>query len=336
MFLKLSRRRALQALGAIGAPEILPSIARAQALPDKPVTILVGFVAGGGSDHLARTVAPRLENRIGRHVKVENHAGNNGALVGDSLRKGPPDGSIIGCIPSYTIAARAVDNSYTFDPRTDFTPLSLGGTFPLALALSPLIGIATVAQYIDWLKGSDKSPPGDKTRTRIGMAAADVYLDVYVRLLGKEFGTPLQAVAYRGDQPLLNDIRDNKIPAGIITMPSALEYHRGGKVKIVLTSSDKRLAYAPGLQTAFEVGHPSLVMTEWYGLFAAAHTPASIADLWNMHIRAVLAEPETAAELSITGMVVQSSTREELGERVTTSMQQWKDRMVALGMQPPG
>jgi tripartite-type tricarboxylate transporter receptor subunit TctC len=325
----LSRRRTLLALGALGAPTIVPSPGRSQSLPDKPVTILVGFVTGGGADHLARTVAPRLESRIGRHVAVENHAGNNGALVGDALRKGPPDGSLIGCIPSNTIAARAVDKTYTFDPRTDFTPLSLGGTYPRALALSPGIGVATLAQYVDWLKG------GDKARTRIGMAATDVYLNVYVRLLGNALDTPLQAVAFRGDQPLLNDIRDNRIPAGIVSVPSALEYHRGGKVKLVVASSDKRLPYAPALPTALEAGYPSLVVTEWYGLFAAAHTPASIADLWNMHIRAVLAEPETAAELSVSGMVVQDSTREELGERVTTTMQQWKDRMLALGMQAP-
>ena len=331
----LSRRRAFLALGALGAPTIVPSLGRAQELPDKPVTILVGFATGGGDDHLARTVAPRLEARVGRHVKVETHAGNNGALVGEALRKGPPDGSIIGCLPSGTIAARAVDTSYTFDPLTDFTPLSLAGTFPLVLALSPRIDVSNLTQYVEWLKGDDKSPLGDETRRRIGMAASDVYLDVYLRLLRKELGTGLKGVSYRGDRPLLNDLRDNKIPAAVAGLPAALEYHRGGKVKIVVVSADKRLPLAPTLQTAFEFGRTSLTMTEWYGFFAAARTPAPIVERWNMHIRAVLAQPETAAELTNVGIAVESSTPAELGDRVATTTQQWKDRMLALGMQAP-
>jgi tripartite-type tricarboxylate transporter receptor subunit TctC len=329
MLSNLSRRRALLALGALGTPAIVPSAGRSQGLPDKPVTILVGFSTGGGVDHLARTVAPRLEARVGRHVRVENHVGGNGALIGDSLRKGPPDGSIIGCIPSHTIAARAVDATYKFDPRTDFTPLSLGGTYPLALALSPQIGVPTLSQYIDWLKG------GDRARTRIGIAAADAYLDVHVRLLSREFGAELVGVPYRGGRPLLNDVRDNKLPAGIVGLPSALEYHRGGKVKIVVISADKRLPYAPALQTAFEFGHTSLVMAEWYGFFAAARTPDSIVDQWNLHIRAVLSQPETALELTNVGIAVESSTPDQLAGRVATSLQQWKDRMLALGMQAP-
>lgn len=325
----LSRRRAFLALGALGTPTIVPSLGRAQELPDKSVTILVGFT-GGGDSHLARTVAPRLEARVGRHVKVETHAGNNGALVGEALRKGPPDGSIIGCLSSGTIAARAVDASYTFDPLTDFTPLSLAGTFPLALALSPRIDPSNLTQYVEWLKGDDK------TRRRIGMAAADAYLDVYLRLLGKELGAEMTGVSYRGDRPLLNDLQDNRIPAAIAGLPAALEYHRGGKVKIVLVSADKRAPLAPALPTAFEFGRTGLMMTEWYGLFAAARTPAPIVERWNMHIRAVLAQPETAAELTNVGTAVESSTPDELGGRVAVTIQQWKDRMVALGMQPPG
>ena len=326
----LSRRRAFLALGALGAPTIVPSLGRAQELPDKPVTILVGFTTDGGTDQLARAVAPRLEARVGRHIKVETHAGNNGALVGEALRKGPPDGSIIGCVSSGTIAARAVDASYTFDPLTDFTPLSLAGTFPLALALSPRIAPSDLSQYVDWLKGHDE------TRRRIGMAAANAYLDVYLRLLGKELGTEMTGVSYRGDRPLLNDLHANKIPAAIAGLPAALEYHRGGKAKIVIVSTDKRLPLAPALQTAFEFGHPGLVMTEWYGFFAAARTPAPIVERWNMHIRAVLAQPETAAELTNVGVTVESSTPDELQGRVATTLQQWKDRMLALGMQPPG
>ena len=154
MLPNLSRRRALQALGALGvpsffAPAIVPFHAWSQGLPDKPVSLLTGFAPGGGSDHVARVVAPRLESRIGRHVRVENHAGANGTLVGESLKKGRPGSTLLGCIPSITVNARVASASYPFDPQADMAPLSLAGTYPMALAISPETGVDTLSQFIE-------------------------------------------------------------------------------------------------------------------------------------------------------------------------------------------
>jgi tripartite-type tricarboxylate transporter receptor subunit TctC len=335
MLPNLSRRRALLALGAVGvppllAPAIVPFHAWSQGLPDKPVSLLVGFAPGGGSDHLARVVAPRLESRIGRHVRVENHAGANGSLVGEALKKGRPGGTLLGCIASTTVNARVASASYPFDPVADMVPLSLGGLFPMALAISPETGVDSLTQFTEWLKG------GDKARARVGASMSGAFLDFYIRLLGRELGAPLDPVAYRGDRPALNDVRDNKIPAAVASLPAALEFHRGGKVKIIVTSAETRLTFAPNLPSAFEYGRTGLITTEWYGLFASPGTPGPIVDLWNMHIRAVLEEQEAKAELTNVGLTVQASTPEELGNRVTSSLKLWRDKMLAFGLQPPG
>ena len=332
MPLKISRRRALLALGApsLLAPAIVPFHAWSQALPDKPVSILVGFTTGGGSDHLARVLAPRLESRIGRHVRVENHAGANGALVGEALKKGRSGGSLLGCIASTTVNAKVASATYSFNPEADIVPLSLAGTYPMALAVSPEIGVDSLTQFTEWLKG------GDKTRTRIGASMSGAFLDFYVRLLGRELGTALEAVAYRGDRPALNDLRENKIPAVIASMPSTLEYHRGGKVKILVTSAETRLSFAPNLPSAFEYGRTNLITTEWYGLFSSPGAPGPVVDLWNLHIRAVLEEKEANAELTNIGLNVQASTPEELAQRVTASLKLWREKMLDLGIQAPG
>jgi tripartite-type tricarboxylate transporter receptor subunit TctC len=328
MFSNLSRRRALLALGAIGTPSIVPFHAWSQGLPDKPVSLLVGFAPGGGIDLLARVVAPRLESRIGRHVRVENHAGANGSLVGDALKKGRPGGTLIGAVPSSTVEARVAIANYSFDPQADMVPLSLAGTYPMVLAVSPEIGIDTFPQFAQWLKG------GDKARRRLGLSASDGFLDFQALVFGMALGTPLQGVPYRGGPPLLNDVRDNKLPAAVATLPSAIEYHRGGKVKIILTSSDKRLSVAPKLEGAFEHGLANLAATEWYGFFASPGTAEPVVDLWNMHIRAVLGEPELAAQLTNVGLAVQPSEPRELSQRIADSMKQVRDRMLALGLQP--
>jgi tripartite-type tricarboxylate transporter receptor subunit TctC len=330
MLSPLSRRRALMALGAVGAPAIVPFHAWSQTLPDKPVSILVGFAPGGGTDHVARVVAPRLEARIGRHVRVENHPGTTGSLVGEALKKGRPGGTLLGCIPSMSVEARVVETAYPFDPLKDIVPLSLAGTYPMVLAVSPQLEISTLTQFTEWLAG------GDKSRTRVGASMGGGLLDFYIRLLGKALAAPLEPVAYRGDRPLLNDVRENKIPAAVASLPSALEYHRGGKARIIVTSAETRLAFAPNLPSAFEHGRTSLITTEWYGLFASPGTPGPIVDTWNMHLRAVLEEKEAKAELTNVGLTVQSSAPEELGERITASMKIWRDKMLAFGLQPPG
>ena len=323
----LSRRRALLALGA---PAIVPFHAWSQGLPDKPVSLLVGFAPGGGSDHVARVVAPRLESRIGRHVRVENHPGANGTVVGESLKKGRPGGTLLGCVASTTVDARVASASYPFDPQADMVPLSLGGTYPMALAISPETGADTLSQFTEWLKGANKARP------KVGASMSGAFLDFYVRLLGRELGAPLEAVAYRGDRPALNDVRDNKIPAAVASLPSALEYHRGGKVRIVMTSAETRLTLAPNLPSAFEHGRINRISTEWYGFFASPGTPGPVVDIWHMHLRAVLEEKEAKAELTNVGVDVQSSTPEELAQRVAGSLKAWRDKMLALGVQPPG
>src|SRR5471030_1270971 len=330
MILKISRRRALLALGAVDAPSIVPFHAWAQGLRNKPVSLLTGFAPGGGSDNFARVVAPRLESRIGRHVRVENHAGANGTLVGESLKKGRPGGTLLGCIASTTVNAKVANATYPFDPQADITPLSLAGTYPMALAISPETGVDSLTQFTEWLKG------GDKARTRVGASMSGAFLDFYVRLLGRELGVPLAAVAYRGDRPTLNDVRDNKIPAAVASLPSTLEYHRGGKVKIVVTSAEARLTFAPSLPSAFEYGRTSLIATEWYGLFGSPGTPEPAVDLWNLHLRAVLEEKEAKAELTNIGVNVQASTPAELAQRVTASLKLWREKMLVLGMQAPG
>ncbi|MBS0548162.1 MAG: hypothetical protein JSR24_10445 [Proteobacteria bacterium] len=323
---RLARRRVLQVLGTGIAPAIAPSIARADFITPKNIVILVGFSPGGGIDVLSRVLAPRVESRIGRRIKVENHAGNNGALVSEALKKGPNDGSLIACVPSTAVAATVTDRGSTFDPRTDMVPLSLAGSYPMVLAVSPASGVATLAEYAEWLRA-------DPARARIGVSGSGGYLDTWVKLLGRELGVEFQGVPYRGGRPLINDLQNNKVSAGVLSLPTALEFHRGGKLRIILTSGDKPAPFAPKLVTATQAGRPNVASAEWYGFFSARGTPAPVVAEWNFQIRTVLAQKETAAELINVGVDIQTSTPEELATRLDDTLAFWKKRVLALGMQ---
>lgn len=320
-------RRSLMALAM--APAIVPSRARSQTtLPDKGMRILVGFSTGGGTDVLARMIAQRLERRIGRHVTVENRPGGTGAVVGELLKKAPPDGTILGFIPSTTLAPKLSVNFFPFDPVKDVTPVSLIGTFQMAIAVTRKIDVTTFDEYLQWLKGDE---PG---RRRLGTASTDAFLQLFGMLLGREAGVQMENMAYRGAGPLTTDLLEGRIPAGFAGVPSLLPNHRGGRIRILATSGRKRVGVAPNLPTALELGHPSLELDEWYGFFVGPSTPVALVTEWNRQIRAELAQPEAVAELTTLSLDVETSTPEELTARVKKNLEQWTSRMAQFGMKP--
>jgi tripartite-type tricarboxylate transporter receptor subunit TctC len=321
--------RRLVAGTVLSAPFLGAAGARGQTtLPDRAIRLLVGFAAGGGTDLMARQMARRLEQRLGRYVTVENRPGGTGAAVGEALKKGPADGTLLGFIPSTTLASKLAVMTFPFDPQADLAPVSLAGTFQMAIAVASSIGVATFNEYAEWLKA------GDPDRARLGTAATDAFLQVFGMMLGREVGVPIQNVPYRGAGPLISDLLAGKVPAACSGVPSLLQHHRSGRIRILLTSGRKPVTVAPNLPTAASLGLPGMVMEEFYGFFLPAGTPSNILDEWNRQIRAMIANREVAAELSALSLDVESSTPEELAQRVAVNLKQWKARMDSFGMKP--
>jgi tripartite-type tricarboxylate transporter receptor subunit TctC len=210
----------------------------------------------------------------------------------------------------------------------DLAPVSLIGTFQMAIGVTRKIDVTTFDEYLQWLKGDE---PG---RRRLGTASTDAFLQHFGMLLGREAGVQMENVAYRGAGPLMNDLQDGRIPAGFSGVPSLLPHHRGGRVRILATSGRTRVGVAPNLPTALELGHPSLELDEWYGFFLGASTPGALVAEWNRQIRAELAQPETIAELTALSLDVETSTPEELKARVKKNLEQWTSRMAQFGMKP--
>ena len=288
------RRRTL----LLAVPAIVPLAARAQTtLPDKGLRIVVGFVANGGADLMARTIAPALQRRIGRRVTIENRPGNTGQAAGETLKlASASDGSSIAFMPSTTIALRAAVASFPFDPEKDLAAITVAGTFETALAVSPRVGVTTVRTFALWARD------GEPDRRRIGVTASDALLQVYARTIGRAIDVPLEAVGYRGALPLATDLETGKLPIGAGGVTSFLEHHHGGRLRMLAVSGDRRLAAAPNVPTANELGLPGMLAEEWYGFFASAAAPPEIIAEWNRQIRAVLAERDVATTLAQYGL----------------------------------
>jgi len=315
-------------LAMAGAALAMPSMGRADtALPDKPLKILVGFPAGGGTDVMARFLAEPLKQRTGRSIVIDNKAGASGTIAVAELKNGPQDGTAIGYVPSATIVQKLTMASVPFDPLTDLQPITLAGTVQTAFCVSPTIGVNTLPEYIEWLK---KNP----TRQSFGTTALGSFTHFFGVMAGKEIGIPLEPVPYRGAAPLVADLQGGHIAAGCGGITDFLEHHRAGKVKVIFTSGQKPTTSAPEIPTATQLGYPRLQILGWYVFFAGAKVPAPMIEAWGKELKAVLALPETQKKLTELGLDVETSTPAEFTQRMTADLVRWKSIIDEIGYKP--
>ncbi len=319
-------RRSLLGLGALVAPSAIPSVLRARSvLPDSDITILVGYTAGGGTDIVARMIARQLERRLGRRVSVRNHTGAAGTIPGELLKKGPADGSLLAFMPSTVFVNRLAARNFPFDPLTDLVPLTLAGTFSIGLGVSPRLELRTFEDYVQWLKTDDKA------RRRLGTTSVTAFIEILSLLLGRAIGTTLTGVEYGGERALVDDIAIGRIPAGVASMPALLPSHRGHQLRLLMTTSSKRLAVAPDVPTATELGYPKLEMEEWFAFFAPAATPAPIAAEWTHQLREAIADRTMVDEMRQLGLIATISTSEQTAALIASHQESWTERMEAIG-----
>ena len=320
------KRRSLMSFGALVVPAVIPGLARAQSA--RSIRIFVGFEPGGGADLTARAVATQLERRLSRHVSVENRTGASGAVPGELMKKGVPDGSQLALLSSTTLVAKLTTKDFPFDPLHDVAPVMQVGDFSIAFAVSKTLGVSTFDEYLKWLK------QGDAQRRRIAVSSNVAFLQVLNVLLGKATGETLEPVSYRGPIAAVADVEAGRIPASVNTVTSLLPAHRGGRLRILMTTGAKRLAVAGDIPTASELGYPKLDMREWFAFFAPPATPPAIIAEWNRRLALAVGDAAVGDVLRPLGLEIETSTAAELAARVASHQTEWEARMRTAGMDP--
>ena len=321
----ITRRSSLALAGAAFAA---PAVGRADtALPDKPLKILVGFPAGGGTDVMARFIAEALKQRTGRNIIIDNKGGASGTIAVAELKNGPADGTAIAYVPSATIVQKLTMASVPFDPFTDIQPITLAGTVQTAFCVSPTIGVSTLKEYIEWLKGNP-------SRASFGTTAMGSFTHFFGVMAGREIGIPLEPVPYRGAAPLVADLQGGHIAAGCGGITDFLEHHRSGKVKVIFTSGIKPTTSAPEIPTATQLGYPALNILGWYLFFAPAKMPAPLVEAWGNELRAVLKLAEVERKMVELGLDVETSTPAQFTQRMTADLARWKTIIDSIGYKP--
>ena len=322
--LRPNRRSILTSAGAAFLP--LPALAQS-ALPDRALRIMVGYAVGGGTDLVARAIAPALQQRTGRNVTVENRPGAAGLTMVESLTKAAPDGSIVGVVPS-TILIRHLTSPATFpiDPMLDLAPLGIVGTFETAFCVSPSIGVRTMAEYVQWVKD------GPPDRRRFGTAAPDTFSQYFAQLLGRQYDIALEPVPFRGAGPLSSDLGTGRIPAGCGGLASFVHQHRGARLRIVATSGPARSPVLPDVPTVVELGFPKLQLIDWYAFFAPAALPPPRIAAWNRELAVTVERSDVREQLTQYGVIVGVTKPDECSVRLATDLTRWRSLLDMLGI----
>ncbi len=288
----------------------------AQDIPNKPITMIVGFAAGGASDTAARLIAKKLSENLGQSVLIDNKAGAGGNIAHQIIAKSDPDGSIIllGSIGPLAIAPHMMKVGY--DVQKDIAPLTMGLLFPNVLVVSPGLGVKTLAQYI----ALAKSKPGVLNYASTGSGSAS---HLAGELFNQEAGIDITHIPYKGGAPALTDLLGGRVSAYFSTPSSAGPYIEVGKVIPIATTGLSRSLALPNLPTVAESGFKGFNAVNWYAFVASAQMHPKILDRWNYEIVKVLQNPEVKEALLKHGLTPEPGTREELARFIESESKKW-------------
>lgn len=315
----IQRRSALAALAA------LPFAARAD---DKPIRLLVGFPAGGGTDAIARLLGEALQASLGTTVLVDNRPGAGGQIAAQALKAAAPDGTTFFVSHDHTISILPlVLKNPGFDPAKDFIPLAGFATFANALALSAGTPAASLPEYLAWVKKQGG-------QGNVGVPAPASVPEFLVKLLGEKNGLNLLAVPYRGSAPMIGDMLGNQISAGVGSVPDLIVNHQQKKLRIVAVMGQQRQPVLPEVPTFAELGIAGFEDLPYYGLFAPAGTPSAVVERFSNALAGVIAQPAVKSRLTELGLTVGMMTSAQLAAREKSYAAAWARIIKAGGFQP--
>lgn len=310
--MQITRRRTMAGLAALAA---LPFAARAQ---DKPIRLLVGFPAGGGTDAIGRLLAEALQASLGTTVLVENKPGAGGQIAAQALKAAAPDGTTFFLSHDHTISILPlVTKSPGFDPARDFVPVAGFATFANALALSSGTPAHSLPEYLAWVKkqGGQGS---------VGVPAPASVPEFLVKLLGEKNGLNLLSVPYRGSAPMIADMLGNQIGAGVGSVPDLITNHQQKKLRIVAVMGQQRQTVLPEVPTFAELGLPKVEAAALVGMVAPAKTPAPVIATLNKQVVAAINEPAVKQKLIDFGVEPVGNTPEQFQALIHSESTRWQ------------
>ncbi|PSH69999.1 ABC transporter substrate-binding protein [Phyllobacterium brassicacearum] len=323
MSVTLNRRTILGlAIGSLIA-SVFP--AAAETFPERTITLVVPFAAGGSTDLVSRLVAASMSKTLGQQVIVENVGGAGGNLGAGQVARAEPDGYTI---LMGTVATHALNplmlKTKPYDPIEDFAPVSLLVLVPNVLVVNPQLPVNNVKELIQLLKDN----PDKYSYASSGNGTP---LHLSGELFKSMAGVTMEHIPYKGSGPALNDVIGNQVPIMFDNLPSSSGHIKAGTLKALGVTTKERAPSFPDLPTVAEAV-PGYETYTWNAFFAPAGTPPEVVARLNEAAKAALADPEVIARMKDFSATIVGSTPDELASHVKAEIQKWEPVVKSTGV----
>lgn len=292
--------------------------AHAQDYPTRPVTLVMPYPPGGGTDMVGRMLTQRLERQLGQPFVLDYRPGAGSAIAATYVSRAPSDGHTLLYATSTTMAINvSVHKRLNYDPTRDLTPVAMLAVTPFILVVNPSLPVKSVGD----LAALAKSKPGGLTYASNGPGGA---AHLFAELLKGMLGIEMTHVPYKGNAPALNDVLAGHVSLMFIDPSSSVQLVREGKLRTLGVTTAQRAAVAPDIPPLAEVGLPGYDAASWHMIAAPGATPKPIVNRLNREIRDIMQEPTVVQELGQRGFATQKSAPpEELAAYVKSEIVRW-------------
>ncbi len=317
-------------MSAIAALSVIASglSARAQSVekyPERPITFVVGFAAGGAVDIVARSLGGQLQSQTGQSVIIENRPGANSNVAAIAVAHAKPDGYTILVGANGMTANMALYPNPGFDVERDFAPVASLGEAPPVIASGKGFSGVNLHDLVEQAKAAPDT-------MAYGSPGAGSSAHLTMELFQRVAGIQLRHVPYRGGAPAIADALGGHIPLLSVNFPEVLGQVAAGELRVLGVPSPQRHPLMPQAPTVAEQGFPGFEASTWWALFAPAGTPRGIVEKLNAEVRKALATPDFRAKLLQSGGVVTGSTPDEMAAFIHAERAKWTKIIVEAGI----
>lgn len=325
------RRRILRGSGAAALAACALAFhvpqASAQAYPDRPVKIVVGFAPGGTNDILARLIAQKLQDKLKQAFVVDNKPGANSAIGNDFVAKSSADGYTLLVSSSGGLTTNPIlMKNLAYDPAKDFEPIALLGSFPLVVTVNASLPVKNYAELVQFSKTSKDGKLDNGTPTTSFVLVAET--------LTAATGLKFNHILYKGSGPVVTGLLGGEIQVGVLDNPAVVAQVKAGKLKALAVTTGKRSAALPDVPTIAESGVPGYDVPIWTALMAPKGTPAPVLAKLRAAVAEILKEKDTIDRMHALGLDPGDADHAALSRRIVADIARWTNVAKTAGIKP--
>ena len=305
---------------------VCSSSVMAQAYPNKPITLVIPFAAGSGTDFVARTVAQKLSERLKQPVVVDNKAGASAQIAAQFVAKAAPDGYTLFMTTNTSHSANPwMFKTLNYDPIKDFTPIVRVGELPFALAINPKIPAKTLQEFIDYAK---------KTPGKLAYATPNSTSLVAMETIKNIAGLDIVAVPYKASPQAMTDLIAGEVHVYVVDLGSGMASLKSDRIRLLAVTTAKGSQSFPGTPAIASVVK-GFDLVSWNGIFGPANLPRPIVDKINAEMQAIFADKDFQAKIAATGFELDpTKTPEEFAKYVDFQLKHWGEMLRNAGVKP--